>query len=77
MTTEQSKAEELLKVLPVSQRAVMVQIMTRIDRNLLEGLDVIAVPNQPNVFRLKVGKHRLIFRKWQTGNEIIVLATRG
>jgi mRNA-degrading endonuclease RelE of RelBE toxin-antitoxin system len=68
---------KFLQKLPKSLRNRLIRAVELIEGNRLETLDIKLLIGQSSLFRCRVGKVRIIFRKTDFGNKIIEIGFRG
>ena len=67
--------KNLLKI-PDKQRLLVERAVEQIVKNELSGLDSKKIKGSSNVFRVRVGKYRIIFTKEERQNTINIIAKR-
>lgn len=68
---------KFLQKLPKSLRNRLITTVELIEENRLETLDIKSLVGQSHLFRCRVGKVRIIFRKTDFANKIIEIGFRG
>jgi len=67
------KIEKALKKLSVKERETIRGILLQLDQGNLAGLEISKLKGRRDIFRVRKGKMRIIFR--QSNSEIFVLGT--
>jgi len=69
--------EKLLKKLPKNLRLKLIDVIDKLASNELENLDINPLSDHYQVYRCRVGKIRVIFRKMGDRNFIMDMGFRG
>ncbi len=71
------RIKKVLKKLEEKQRRKLTEIIERIVNNTIDGLDVRKLAGRNDVFRVRVGQHRIIFKHLTDHtNQILILEKR-
>lgn len=71
-----NETEKLLKKLNSSTRNQIERTLLKIYANQLDGLDIKALKGSKGVYRVRVGRYRIIYRQIAAKNELISIGLR-
>lgn len=70
------KIAKLLAKLPRKQLDLFLDVLTKIQKGDLSGLDVKSLKGRKNLYRVRVGNHRIIFTVNDQGKHNILLIAK-
>lgn len=70
------RVDKALRKLPKAERGRYQRIITDVVANRLADYDIIKLVGRDDVFRLRKGPTRVIFRRWSDGENIIIALER-
>lgn len=71
-----NKTEKLLQKLNASTRGQIEMALLRLYAGELEGLDIKKIKGSTEIYRLRVGKYRVIYKQLNGRNELVEISLR-
>jgi mRNA-degrading endonuclease RelE of RelBE toxin-antitoxin system len=71
-----NRTEKLLQKLSASARYQIEDVLIKLYANKLEGLNVKKIEGSKDIYRLRVGRYRIIYRQSAGSNELISVTLR-